>query len=86
MIWLRECIMWNMRSVMSSRPRDRSQDLSLLMLYVSQSDSLTDQALSGIDKLTARLHLNATKALLSPYYDPDNPPSRPFSEGEVDLF
>ncbi|MFT6674179.1 MAG: hypothetical protein ACJAVM_000350 [Sulfitobacter sp.] len=66
--------------------RQSLEDLSLLMLYVSQSDSLTDQALSGIDKLTARLHLNATKALLSPYYDPDNPPSRPFSEGEVDLF
>lgn len=66
--------------------RQSLEDLSLLVLFVSQSDDLCGQSVNEINQLANRLSLDTTKALLTPQYCPTRRGSLPREEGEVDLF
>ena len=66
--------------------RQSLEDLSLLVLFVSQTDGIESQNVKGIEKLANRLSLDATKALLTPKFCPARRGTLPFEEGDVDLF
>jgi len=66
--------------------RQSLEDLSLMVLYVSQDDGVSGQNIQKIGQLVERLSLDATKALLTPQYCPVNRGTLPYEDGEVDLF